>query len=280
MLLASVLLGCGAASSPVSPPVPARQQTPGDSLLHAVPSGVDLVLEIDLRRLRDNEIVGPLMALLTPPESIGTSDLLKHADAAIVCVYGIGDGAKQLVVVRSSAEVPGVRVLGPGLFAVGDSDLLARAEAVNAGAEAAANGDADFMRLRAAVMPEKAAAAAVRLVARLDFDARVSIAAKIEVSDVPVSIALWGDVVDDLAVIASLGVAQQHEVERLNQAMLKVRKSVASHVFIRQLGLAPAVQGARIIRTESGLRVLFVLSPKRLQLVVARIISQLASPQT
>jgi hypothetical protein len=278
-VLASLcLLACGAASTRVREPLAARAKTAGDSLLASVPVGADLVLEVDLRRLRDNPVVGPLLQKLSPPEPLESSDLLQVADAAVLCVYDIGQGPRQLVLLRVARErVAGARRLGAELFALGDAELLNRAEALP-GDGASMAGDRGFLRLRSQPMPAKAESAALRLALRLDFDARVSVAAQVEMSDVPVSVSVWGDVVDDLAIVADLATEEAAGIGRLQRALEGMRSRLASAVWIRYLGLAPALQEARVIRSARGVRVVFLIRPKRLALVIDRILKQLAKP--
>jgi hypothetical protein len=258
--------------------VPLRAETAGQALLAAAPTGADLILEVDLDRLRDNPVVGPLLASVAAPESLDTVDLLQQAQVALLCVYDIGGVPKQLVILQAKGELSGAAALGEGLFAVGDAELLARAEGLQ-GVEHSLAADHQLLRLRAEAMPAKAKAATLRIAARLDFDARVAIASQIAISDVPVSVAVWGDVVDDLAVVAHLGTDEEADIPRLERAIAGLQKSLASNAFARYLGLQQPLREARVTRGASSLQVVLLLGPKRLQLVVGRLLRHLAKPK-
>ncbi len=273
--LACAMMGCGTAKHDAAlPPVVQRAQTLGDSLAAAAPPGADLLLEIDLARLRENSVVGKLLEKSSNPSMLGQVDVLQHADALLILVYGIGDTPRQLVVLRSSeADLPGATRLRPGLFAVGDSRLLAQAEALQKGDPSMAE-DRQLQRLRAQVMPEKARHASVRLAVRLNFDARVEVAAKAKVSEVPVSMALWGDVEDDLAIVMELQTDKDRGTERMAQAISALAKRLSAHPYIRYLGLSKPIQNARVTRTATSVRVVLVIAPKRLTFLVHRLLQQ------
>lgn len=270
----------GSAKAPTAAPVPTRTSTAGDHLLSVAPSGADVVLEIDLARLRANVVVGGVLtALAAPDEAANRGDLLARAESLLVCVYGVGDVAKQLIVVQASdgEEFPGAAAIGGGRFAVGDPDLVARAVAVGSGQGESVLADAETLRLRASVMPEKAEFASLRGVVMLDFDARVEVASRTGMSAVPVSIALWGDVVDDLAVVAQVTGDSDASPERLSAALAGLRERVAKQPLVRFLGLAPALAAARLTRSGGTVRVVLVLTPKRLELLAKRLVLQLQS---
>lgn len=277
-------MACGAATEPVVSPLPERATTAGDGLLSAAPLGADLILEVDLARLRNNAVVGTILTALSGPdqrEQIVEGDLLTQADALLVCVYGIGDSAKQLVLVQAmeGQELSGAAAVGESRYAVGDPELVARAVAVGAGQGESMLTDVELLRLRADIMPSEAAGAAVRAVARLDFDARVAVASRVGMSEVPISLALWGDVVDDLAIVASVAGESDVSYSRLAGALDKLRVRMAKRPLIRYLGLASPLASARVIRSGKSVKVVFLLSPKRLALVAERLLRQLQSPQ-
>ena len=259
-LLAWLVLGlvaCGGAPTVTELPPPTAV-TVGESLFSLAPLGADLMVEVDLRRLRDNPVVGSVLSTMAPPPSPTSYDLLQLADAALLCVYDIGGAAKQLVILRSSQELGGGAVLlGKGLYAVGDADLVKRSEGIQSAAQTMA-ADTGLLRLRAGVMPEKAESASLRLAARLDFDARVAIAAKVAVSDVPVSIAVWADVVDDLALVANLATEDEGDAPRLERAIVGLRHILAKGRLVRYLGLAKPVRDARVTRSSEGVQVVFL----------------------
>ncbi len=284
-LLAFPAMGaCGGSSSPPALALPERAQTSGDALFSSAPMGADLLLEVDVARLRNNEVVGSILRALSGAGGqgqIAEGDLLAQADSLLVCVYGVGDAAKQLILlqVANGHRLSGAAAIGEGRYAVGDPELVARAVAVGAGQGASMLDDVEMLRLRADVMPEAAKSAAVRAVARLDFDARVAVASRVGMSEVPISLALWGDVVDDLAIVAQVTGESETSYDRLRNALLSLRARVAKRPLIRYLGLAPALASVRVIRSGKSVQVVFVLSPKRLALVAKRLLLQLQSTQ-
>lgn len=284
-LLALPVMGaCGGSSSPPALALPERAQTSGDALFSSAPIGADLLLEVDVARLRDNEVVGSILRTLSAPGAqgqIAEGDLLAKADSLLVCVYGVGDAAKQLILLQVADGQPlsGAAAIGEGRYAVGDPELVARAVAVGSGEGASMLDDMEMLRLRADVMPEAAKSSVVRAVARLDFDARVAVASRVGMSEVPISLALWGDVVDDLAIVARVTGESDESYDRLRNALLSLRARVAKRPLIRYLGLAPALASARVIRSGKSVQVVFVLSPKRFALVAKRLLHQLQSTQ-
>lgn len=279
-LVCLVLLACGGTATPAAPIVLARATTAGQGLLSVAPIGADLLLELDLKRLRDNPVVGDVLSSVASPENAATVDLLQQAEVALLCVYNIGEAPRQLIILRSQAEsLPGTVALGEKVFAVGDAELLSLAAGIQ-GPEQSMLADEEMLRLRNQVMPAEARSAALRVAVRLDFDARVAIASKVAMSEVPISMAVWGDVVDDMAVIAHLASEAQGEAPRLEKAVLALLKRVASHVFSRSLGLSTPISGARVTRDDKVVKVLVLLGPKRLQYVVTRLLKQLSNPKT
>jgi hypothetical protein len=113
------------------------------------------------------------------------------------------------------------------------------------------------------------------VVVRLEFDTRVALASRLEMSEVPVAIAIWGDVVDDLALVAELYTSEPAQTPRLERAVTSMQKKLSQQLFLRYLGMLPALRELQVIRSATGVRVVFVLSPRRLQLVVHRISEQL-----
>ncbi len=279
-LVSCLLLACGGSKSRPMTLVPQRATTAGDALLSSVPVGADLLLEIDLARLRNNTVIGKILDSVAPPEALAEGDLLRDASTVLVCVYGVGDGAKQLIILqaRVGVELTQAAAIGGGRFAVGDPSLVARAVALGGGNGASMLEDDEFLRLRSAVMPAEAKWAAVRAVARLDFDARVAVASKVRMSEVPVSLALWGDVVDDLAIVVHVFGEESSSHERLHHALVSLRARIAKNPYIRFLGLTTPLTSSRITRTDTRVQLVFVLSPKRLAQLTERLMSQLQLP--
>lgn len=272
--------GCGGKETPVAAPIPVRATTAGDALLALAPAGADLLLEIDIARLRSNPIAGNVLEAMSAPggeTQVVEGDLLAQASSILVCVYGVGASAKQLVILQAvdDFELQGAAAIGKGRYAVGEPALVARAVALGGNNGTSMVEDAELLRLRAQVMPAEAQAAAVRAVARLDFEARVAVASRVGMSEVPVSLALWGDVVDDLAIVARVTGEDPQSHEELQRALISLGNRVAKRRLIRFLGLAPALAAARVTRSGEAVQVVLVLSPKRFALLAERLVRQL-----
>lgn len=279
-ILCLLLLACGSSSAPVAETVSLRAPTAGQSLLASAPLGADLLLEVNLQRLRENPVVGGLLAKVAPPDALENVDLLQQADVALLLVYDVGTSPRQLVILRSREDtLPGAVALGEKVFAVGDEKLLALAAGIQ-GPDQSMLADRELLRLSDAAMPGAAKDASLRLALRLDFDARVSIASKVNISEVPTSVAVWGDVVDDLAVIAYLGSDEAADSVKLEGAIRKLRGRIAAHPFVRSLGLGPSILKSRIMADGKLVKVLILVSPKRLQSVVTRLLKQLSNQKT
>lgn len=278
-ILSLLLLACGAGAGPALEPMPLRATTAGQSLLASAPLGADLLLELDLERLRNNPVVGALLSSVAAPDAAETVDLLQQAEVALVLVYDVGSSPRQLVILRAAQSLPGAVALGDRVFAVGDARLLTLAAGIQ-GPEQSMLADSELLRLRDEVMPAEAREASLRLSLRLDFDARVSIASKIEISDVPISVAVWGDVVDDMALIAHLGSDEAEDAPRLTRAILGLRTRVAANVYARSLGLSEPIRDARVTSSGKRVTVLLLVGPKRLQYVVTRLLKQLSNLKT
>lgn len=270
--------GSGERQSASPKAVPAlRAATPGGALWRVLPAGADLVLEVDLARLRSNPRIGPLLAQIAPPEPLQESDLLPRAEVMVVAVYDIGGTPRQLIVLQGPALAEqAMPSLGDDILAVGDPDLVRQAEGLQ-GAASTMVEDEELWALRSQPMPEKAGAAALRVVTRLGFDARVALASRLGISDVPISMTLWADVVDDLAVVADLHSEDTAGAEQLARAMMGLRSRLSGLAFFRYLAISPALQNTQVARSARSVRLVFVLSPRRLRLVLQRLSSQLTA---
>jgi hypothetical protein len=278
------LCSCGGASS--APEIPYRKPTAVEPLLAVIPAGPDLLVEADIQRVRANAEVGKVLSALSAPASRAADlsqtgyDLLRETDQAVLAVYDIGDTSRQIIAVRARRPPPGARQVGEDLYAIGDDDLLARSEAVAVGAEPSVQSDTQLLVLRARAMPEAAESASLRMALRLDFDARVHLASQVSMSEVPVSISGWADVVDDLALVAELGAANPKEAIRLRKAARKMLGKLARLRSLRLLGLSPALVSARVEGSNDSVRVVLLLSPGRLRLVVSRILQHFQDSST
>lgn len=263
--------------------VPVRAPTAGDALLARVPMGAGGVLELDLARLRDNAAVGPAVGTVLEAPPAGELDvaLLRGADALLLCSYAMGhDEAATLTLVHGA----GVAALGQGealdrdTVALGPPALVARLRRVEGGHEPSLADDRALMAVRAQAMPAQARGASVRVAARLDFDARVALAAQLELEQVPTAISAWGDVADDLALIAILTGADVEQAAAQSRLLARWRDRIAALAWVRASGLAPAIRGMDIATHGTATRAVFLIGPRRLARLVERLTSGAYKP--
>ena len=245
-----------------------RAATAGDRLLARVPAGAELVLEVDLARLRGNAAVGAMVSALVDGGAALPVELpapLAGADAVLLAAYRIGDAdATAITIVEGGTRPAAALALEGGAWALADEGEAAGLLAVAAGGPSAA-GDAALLAVRAEAMPAAAAGASVRVAARLDAGARASLAASLDVAPAPATISLWADVADDLAVVARLG-----DRPAQGATLEAVRDRLAGLAEVRALGLAPAVAEATVAREEAGARGVLVIKPGQLARAVER----------
>jgi hypothetical protein len=285
--LAGLLIACLAAScsrdarpAQETASVPARRATAGDRILAFAPSGAEAVLEIDLARLRRNPAVGPLVRAVTAGQ-VARPDLVGAADLLVFVSYRIGESDAGQLVFAAGAEVerlPGARVLEPDLAAIGPPALLDRVDLVRAGAAPALATDRALLRVRALAMPERAHGASLRMAARLGFEARLSLARRLELDAVPAWLSVWADVADDLAAVALLGGDGPGEARDLARAVERVRNRVARSGPTRRLGLARTVAGTEVNVRGNEVRTVLVVGPQRLERLVSRVLARLTAP--
>lgn len=274
---------CGSkATTPTEPAVvvPERPGTAGDPLLALAPAGADAVLELDLGRLRDNPVVGELVRAFTAEGAggAGTLDLLGAAEVLVVANYGIGGQPEQLVLVSgpSATRIAGATEAGDQIVALGSEAMTARLAAVRAGEARSVADDAELLRIRALAMPERAPGATVRATARLGFDARVAVARRLDVEEVPVAVSLWGDVVDDLVVVGLVDGGEREAGQRVARSLGEVRDRLAADPRVRLAGLAPVIRGASIEARGPAAQIILEIGPRRLSKLVGRLARRLA----
>lgn len=257
--------------------VPGRHVTAGDRILAMAPAGANAVMELDLARLRGNAAVGRLVEAVTGAPA-GARDLLGAADVLVVCSYRLGqEDSAQLVFAAGprSGELAGARRVAPDLVAIGPASLLSRVDAVRAGTEPALSTDRALMRARALAMPDKAQGASLRMAASLDFDARLALAQKLQLDNVPSWISVWSDVADDFAAIALLGAEGAGDARDLARAVARVRDRVAGSDVIVRLGLGPVVASVPIAISSHEVKVVVVIGPRHLARLVERVLDRL-----
>lgn len=275
--------GCGGGSdkkAAATPDIeiPERPATPGDAMLALAPAGADAVLEVDLARLRANPVVGDLVGALSASAPSGETaagrlDLFAGADEVLLATYDLGGQPERLMLLSGPgvSDLPDAVPLSDGAVALASEPMRARLAAVQAGTEPALASDRELLQVRALAMPERAPGASLRVTARLDFDARVAVARDLGLDEVPVSVSIWGDVVDDLAVVALVGGDGKADGAKLARDLKKVTGRLAGSLPLRAVGLGPVLKSAKIEAKGTSARLVLLIGPHRLARIAARL---------
>ncbi len=301
LIAVALVAACGGAHRPVatSAATPVRAPTGTDRLLPLLPDGAQLVVELDLARLRKNPVVGEVATralaqvgndarLPGLPFSVEGSPLA-GSDAAVIATYGLGThDAATVTVLATKADVSGATRLAPDIIAIGPDAWVSqvRARATIAGytpdGTAPVHADAlvvpeELARLRDHAMPGAAPGATLRITARLPFDARVAIARNSGVEIAPARLSIWGDVVDDLAIIIDADAvdpgdrAGKEATRHLAATIRTALAAVADLPAIRALGVPNSLLDARLVAQGTWVRAIIVVDPSHLTRVVQRV---------
>jgi hypothetical protein len=273
--------GAAIPPTPIDPPHP---KTAADRILPLFPDGAQVIVEVDLARLRGNAVVGAVatraLARLGDarvpglPVAVAGSPLAT-ADALVLASYGVGTSqAATIVVIATNEEFAAGTRVAPGLVALGPSEWIAQLEA------RAASGGAvvpkDLAALREHAMPQGATGAVLRATARLSFDARVALARETGLDAAPARLSVWGDVADDLAVIVDADAADPGDrggkaaVRRLAQTMQAALTAIADEPIVRALGVPTSIAEAKIVQRGSWVRAIIAIGPRHLARAVDR----------
>ena len=268
LAILGAVVACG--GKPARPPRwPVPRSGPGQ-LLAYVPAGAQLLVEIDVARLRANPVVGELVRRLVDAESPvnpgvplppGLPASMRGVDAIVLASFGVGSDDAQtltLLQVAPNHTVAGVEV-GVGVVAVGPENLVAQALLMGN----AARGLALAHRMSAALL---AARQRIELpgtdASALRITATVSPAAAATLG-VPTTLAVWSDVVDDAAILLS---CPRASVDTLAQRL----RQLSQHKMVRLLGLAPSLAQLRVQHTAPWSRIIVVIAPGPLRRAVQR----------
>lgn len=275
------LAACGGVNQTGERPeviVPERSHTAGDALLDRVPAGADLVVEIDLERMRQNPTLGPLVRAWAERGGLGLDlDLLGGTDAILIAVYGIGAGKPSyLSLVRGVQEaLPSGEWLDDEVAAIGPPKLLARTREVARGQAEALSSDDELMRVRTLAMPARAAGASLRAAGRFGFDERVALSRAFQLAAVPTAVSVWGDVADDLAVVGIFEGEDEEEARDLAEILTELRERAASSPILARLVLGYVVRLVEIRVVDEDVEVTFVVGPNRLGMIADRLTRRL-----
>jgi hypothetical protein len=279
--LVLVIAACGgkAKGAQIST-IPAHPLTVADQILALLPQGVQVVVELDLARLRANPTVGAVVTRALVSDKLPTFGV---GDTVVLAAYGVGTAeAATLTVIASKTPVPGATRITDALYAMGPEDWVAQLEARAAlsvtGKQLTA--PADLLALRDHAMPAEAPGASLRLTARLPFDARVSLARQTGLESAPAQLSIWADVVDDVAIIIDADAldpgegrgpkAAKQSTARLIRIIRGALAVVAGDPTTQALGLPGSLANARLVARGTWVRTIIAIGPKHLQRVVER----------
>ncbi len=292
----SCITACGKPKHSQTTPGSTRRQTITDHILALLPPGAQVVIEVDLARLRANPTVG---TVVTRALTAGTLDSLPAnvsgspfgvADTVVLAAYGVGTSqAATVTVVTAKSPVPGATRVSEGIYALGPEEWVAQIEARAALAdtqgESKIAAPADLLALRERAMPLDAPGASLRLTARLPFDARVALARQTGLESAPAQLSIWADVVDDLAIVIDADAldpgekATKKSLARLTRLIHGALAVLADDPTLRALGLPNSLANAKLVARGTWVRTIIAVGPKHLQRVVERATALLTLPK-
>jgi hypothetical protein len=265
----------------------------GDRILPLFPDGAQVIVELDLARLRANPVVGALVVTALTgagmpalPGDVPMSPLAK-ADAVVLASYGVGTSqAAMVTVIATTEQLPGATRLGDDLYALGPTEWIAQLEARAALAGISGAGtptsappivaSPELLALRDHAMPPNAPGAALRITARLSFDARVALARETGLDHPPAQLSIWADVVDDLAIIVDAEAVDpgdrktKNPSAKLEAALRGMLAGLAEDPALRALGIPSSLQRAKLVARGTWVRTIVAIGPAHLQRVVER----------
>jgi hypothetical protein len=284
---------------------PPRAATATDRLLPLLPPGVEVLIELDLARARQNPVLEPLTAALTArsatastarsgrpgaDENPGLDELatapLETANAVVVASYRVGSAEAQSLTLVAGGEIStqprslGAVSISKGIIALGPSALISEVQRRSRMLEGLALSPA-LLGVRARAMPEGAAGALLRVTAELSFEARIALARQTNLDPPPARLAVWMDAIDDAAAIVLTDcdeIRDPRGPERLHAAVRGAIAALAADPRVAGLGLVPSLRAAQIERRGSRIKVAVVVGPQRLQRAVQRALAWAGAP--
>lgn len=286
VLAALVVIACacgGRGRGTASVVEPDRPATLAERMLALFPDGVQIVIELDLARLRANSVVGPVATLALGELGAETKlpglpfavegSPLATADQVVLAAYGVGtDAATTITVLATKADnITNAVRLDDELVALGPPEWTRQLEARAAIArQAPLVAPRELLRLRDHAMPKQAPGAVLRVTARLPFDARVSLARQTGLELAPAQLSVWADVVDDFALIVDADAADPGDkkakdaVKRMHASLETLLHGLAAEPVIRALGVPTSLTDARFVEQGTWVRAVVAIGPRHL----------------
>jgi hypothetical protein len=278
-------------TTPVAPP---KIPSLADRMVALLPDGAQIVVELDLSRLRANAVLGELASSALAklgadshvpglPVTVAGSPLAS-ADELVLAAYAVGtEQASTVSLLATKTDVPGGVRLSPELVALGTDQWTGQLQARAALADQLTIPD-ELRQLRSHAQPQGTNGAVLRVTARLSFDARVALARMTGVETAPARISLWADVADDVAVVIDADAvdpgdkAAKDSSKRLAHTIRELLASLEDEPAVRALGVAPSLDGARLVAQGTWVRTIVAVGPRHLARVVERARGMLAAP--
>ena len=269
-------------------PAPPHVTTGTEHVLALLPEGAQLVVEIDLARLRANpavgDVAGKALAQLGADARIPGVPLafrgspLAGADSIVMAAYGVGTAdAATLTILQTKQDLADSTRIAPDLVAIGPDDWIGQLQARAAiDAKHALAPSAELLHLRDHAMPPGATGAVLRVTARLPFDARIAFARQTGLDAAPAQLSIWGDVADDLAVVVDADAADPGDklgkdaARRLAQTLQQTLEAAADDSTSKALGVPRSLTEARLITQGTWVRAIVAVGPHHLQRAVER----------
>ncbi|HEY5936560.1 MAG TPA: hypothetical protein VIU61_18050 [Kofleriaceae bacterium] len=283
LVVAVMIAACGGKSNQIKQATAApRPDTVAERMLAMLPQGAQVVIEIDLARLRKNPVVGALVArTLDGGAQLPTDAPLATADHFVLAAYGVGTAqAATVTLLAAKGEIPGAVKISDGVWALGPEAWIGpietRAALAGAGVQTAPVAPAELIALRDRAMPAGAPGASLRITAQLTFDARVALARQTGLESAPAQLSVWADVVDDFAIVIDADAADPGDkaskkaTQRLVGTIRAALGSLAAEPMVRALGLPSSLAGARLQTKGTWVRVILAIGPAHLKRVVER----------
>jgi len=304
------LTACGGASgrrTTTSKAPPAVAETVADWMIAVLPEGPQIVVEVDLARLRTNAVVGQVAKSLLDTLAgegrvpglplVVQGSPLATADVVVFGAYGVGTAdAITLTVLATTDEVPGATRIAANLSVLGPEEWTGQVASraaiaklspevpVAAGARLPVTLAEELIRLRGHAVPKGAPGAVLRVTARLPFDARVALSRITGLEAAPAQLSVWADVVDDFALVLDADAADPGEKnpkaarKQLALALRKLLESLAREPELRAIGIAGNVAGARFVEQGTWVRAIIEVPPRQLARAADRARAMLVPP--
>jgi len=301
LLVVALVAGCGgrARTTKTTTPQTAVAERMTDWMVAMLPAGAQIIVEVDLARLRTNEVVGAVAKQML--DELGAEQKLPglpmmvqgsplgSADAMVFGSYGVGTPeAATVILLATNEEIVGSMRIAANLVVIAVPEwreqVAARATiakltpevAVTLGGRLPITLAEDLTRLREHAMPGKAPGALLRVTAQLSFDARITLARQVGLEVAPAQLSLWADVVDDFALVLDADAADPGQKDskaaraQVARSLKRFLNTIAADPAVRAVGFSSAIAGARFIEQGTWVRAIIEVGPRQLARAVER----------